>query len=141
MVSQPALRITRLLGLRKGSFASRYMQLFASFAISCAVHQFQMFNVTRKDMGEFSFFMSQPIAILAEDIAQWWWQRVRGPSSERLGTLVGYLWVVVWFSFSLPYYVKGFRDAGITRDFVFGSVPYDVGSTLAVKISGSCLPT
>lgn len=73
IVSQPAIRITRLLKLRKGGFASRYMQLWISFGASCLIHQFQMFNVTRKAMGESVFFMSQPLAIMFEDFVQGIW--------------------------------------------------------------------
>lgn len=32
-----------------------------------------MFNVARKDMGNFAFFMSQPVAIATEDLVQWIW--------------------------------------------------------------------
>jgi hypothetical protein len=100
-----------------------------------------MFNVTRKDMGEFAFFMSQPVAILVEDITHWGWKRLGNPRIQQLGTLVGYLWVFLWFSFSLPYYVRGFRDANIARDAALGSRPYDVGSAIGAKILASWLDT
>jgi hypothetical protein len=140
LVSQPALRIARALGLRKGSLASRYTQLYISFGISCLVHQYQMFNVTRRGMGEFIFFMSQPIAISVEDLVQWVWRLYikKTPTDRRWGTLfstsVGYCWVFLWFSFSLPIYVKGCRDAGIVRDAIFGNRLFDFGVWAASQV-------
>ncbi|KAH6613127.1 hypothetical protein C7974DRAFT_405197 [Boeremia exigua] len=133
MVSQPALRITRALGLQKGTIASALSQLFLSFGISCIVHQYQMFNVTRRDMGEFAFFMSQPVAISLEGVGKWLWDRHGTPrsSTARLSTLLGYTWVFLWFSLSLPIYLKGSRDAGIVRDLFFGTTLFDMGGSLA----------
>ncbi|KAF2095138.1 hypothetical protein NA57DRAFT_79623 [Rhizodiscina lignyota] len=127
MVQQPAVRIAHILRLRKGSVGSRYTQLYASFAISCLFHQFEMFNVTRKDMGEFAFFMSQPVAITAEDIVQWAWRKWQGQNQSkarvRFGKAVGYIWVFLWFSYSLPIYIKGLRDADIIRDALLEAWP------------------
>lgn len=138
LVSQPARRIAQQLRLRRGGIASRTAQLSVSFALSCLVHQFQMFNVTRRDMGEFVFFMSQPLAICAEELVRRTWQGQPGRGEvtvrerqRQLGVALGYLWVVLWFSFSLPIYVKGCRDAGIIRDAVFGTALFNFGSFLA----------
>lgn len=131
MVSQPAMRITRFLGLRKGSVASRLLQLYISFGISCLLHQYQMFNVTRKDMGEFAFFMSQPVAITFEVIVLSIWRKsTKEKEQSRLSTIVGYVWVAAWMSWTLPWYVKGFRDAGITTDAIFGGAPMEIGGLL-----------
>jgi len=137
MVSQPAARIVRLLGLRKGSLASGLIQLYVPFAISCLVHECQMFMVTRRDMGELVFFMSQPVAITIEGIVQWMAVQVRyrGAGHDNIGPALaryaGYMWVVLWFSFSLPTYVKGCRDAGIVHDAIFGDRPFEAGFRLA----------
>ena len=139
MVSQPAARIVRLLGLRKGSLASGLLQLYVSFAISCLVHEFQMFMVKRRDMGELVFFMSQPVAITIESVVQRMAvqapARYRGAGRDDIGPALarhaGYIWVVLWFSFSLPTYVKGCRDAGIVHDAIFGYRPFEAGVRLA----------
>ena len=97
--------------------------------------------VTRRDMGELTFFMSQPAAIAVESLVQWGFSRVRsrtaGPDNNQpaLSMHAGYIWVVFWFSVSLPVYVKGCRDAGIIRDAIFGSRPFDAGVRLADWIS------
>ncbi|KAJ8110786.1 hypothetical protein OPT61_g6458 [Boeremia exigua] len=134
MVSQPALRITRMLGLQKGTRASAVSQLFIAFFVSCLVHQYQMFNVTRRDMGEFAFFMSQPVAICFESGVMWLWHRHVKADDERiaaLGRICGYAWVFLWFSITLPIYLKGSRDAGIVRDALVGNVPFEFGAHLA----------
>ncbi|KAJ4993156.1 tat pathway signal sequence [Stagonosporopsis vannaccii] len=133
MVSQPARRITRALGLRKGSLASGLSQLYLSFGVSCIVHQYQMFNVTRRDMGEFAFFMSQPVVITLEGAVMRLWMRYVRPSYgvSQFETVSGYAWVFLWFSFSLPIYLKGMRDAGIVRDAFLGTRPFELGVSLA----------
>lgn len=133
MTSQPAVRIARSLGLQRGSLTSRYLQLYISFGISCLYHEFEMFSVTRTDMGEFAFFMSQPVAITLEDLVQWLWQKATREEQRReltrLATMFGYSWVILWFSYSLPFYLKGLRDADIIRDAILGSRPFDFGES------------
>lgn len=95
-----------------------------------------MFNVTRRDMGEFVFFMSQAAAITAEDLVQWLWKRYSSSHKDeildaRSRSRLGYAWVFIWFSISLPVYVKGCRDAGIVQDVVLESRPFDLGVELA----------
>jgi hypothetical protein len=128
LLSQPSMRIVRLLRLRKGSLASSYGQLFISFGISCLFHQAQMFNVTRRDMVELNFFMSQPFAIVAEDLVHWVWKNVHGPTnSGRLEKAVGYAWTFAWFSFSLRLYVSGLVEARVMKDWLFGYSPSQTG--------------
>ena len=136
MLSQPATRITRALDLRKGSLASRYMQLYLTFGLSCLFHQYQIFNVTRNDMGEFAFFMSQPLAITAEDFVQWAWRKVRGRERDdrRFNEAVGKLWTVIWFSGCLSQYVRGILDAGVVKDWALGSDPLIVGASLTPHV-------
>ncbi|KAI9698089.1 MAG: hypothetical protein M1820_007597 [Bogoriella megaspora] len=139
MVSQPAIRTTRFLGLRKGSVASRYTQLYLSFAISCLYHEFEIFSVTRRDMGEFAFFLSQPVAITAEDIVQWIWRKLQpdqepSPTSVACAKMIGYSWVFAWFSWSLPIYLKGLRDADIIRDAILGSRPFEAMHDMGLQI-------
>jgi hypothetical protein len=89
-----------------------------------------MFNVTRTDMGEFAFFMSQPIAITLEDTVQWVWRRARGKrgeSMERVEKAVGSVWTLVWFSFTLHWYIRGLVEAEVISDWLFGYDPLLVG--------------
>lgn len=127
LLSQPSTRVVRLLGLRKGGVASSYSQLFLSFGISCFFHQVQMFNVTRRDMGELVFFMWQPVAIVAEDIVFALCNRAQVWSTlPRLRRVFAYAWTFAWFSFSLPFYVNGLVGSGVIKDWIFGYSPLRV---------------
>jgi|SRR5690242_5829864 len=137
MVSQPARRIARALGLRKGSLASGLSQLYLAFGVSCIVHQYQMFNVRRQDVGEFAFFMSQPVAITLEGVVMRLWMRYIRPRYQfsKVEAMLGYTWVFLWFSCTLPIYLKGMRDAGIVRDAFVGTGPFDFGISLGATKS------
>jgi hypothetical protein len=98
-----------------------------------------MFNVTRKDMGELSFFMSQALAITIEDFVQWAWGLWQGNNQNepqgRVEKRVGYIWVVLWFSYSLKTYIKALRDAEIIRDALLNEGPFQMGSSLGIELS------
>lgn len=82
--------------------------------------------------------MSQPFAITAEDFVQWIWLKCMGPSrsnsNDRFDKLVGYIWVILWFSYSLPPYVKGIRDADIIRDVLSETYPFDIGFSIGLAL-------
>ena len=88
-----------------------------------------MFNVTRKDMGELAFFMSQPLAIITEDLTCWVWRRTRVyGENRRLERLVGYIWTLLCFSLSLQLYIGGLVEARIMKDWLLGYSPLRAGS-------------
>lgn len=90
-----------------------------------------MFNVTRKDMGELAFFMSQPLAIVAEDLVVWIWKQIGLAGKDpRLERLVGYIWTFAWFSFNLELYVGGLVQARVMKDWFFAYGPLDIGREL-----------
>jgi len=53
------------------------------------------------DLGDMKFFIIQAIAIMAEDHITLFGRRVLGLKENRFWKLVGFCWVVVWFSYSL----------------------------------------
>ena len=88
-------------------------------------------------MGEFAFFMSQPVAMTVEDFVQWIWRKARGGSSqdwERFEKAVGALWTMIWFSFSLHLYIRGLVEAEVIRDWLMGYDPLVVGASLSPHI-------
>jgi hypothetical protein len=131
MVQQPGIRLARLLGFRKGSLASSYLQLYVAFTMSCIYHEANIFHAVRRDIGEFVFFMPQPLAITAEDFVQWCYRQITGRNKDdeltTFARLCGYLWVFIWFSYSLPPFVKGLRGARIIGDAIVQIWPFDVG--------------
>ncbi len=70
MCSSPGIWLSRdVLGLRKGSFASKYVQLFVAFGISGWIHGVAGMFVNRAfdDDGAFMCFLGQAAIIMLED--------------------------------------------------------------------------
>lgn len=65
--------VNQICGFRKGSFASRYSQIWVAFAVSAAMHHAGARMGCFKDGGllQAAYFMIQPVAFMAEDFAMW----------------------------------------------------------------------
>ena len=115
-VRQPAIRLARFLGLRRGTLSSKYTQLYVAFFLSTLLHQWSIFNTARADVGEFRFFMSQAVIITLEDFLQHCWRGISGRKrSDELGGFersVGYVWTFGWMCWCLPPLMLGFIEAG-----------------------------
>ena len=108
------MRLSRLIGVRKGTTGSSYIQLYTAFTISMLLHKWCMFNAIHGEAGEFRFFMAQPLAITFEDFVQWCWRK--SGYSERhpqFAQCMGYIWAFAWFSYCLPSFVQAQRTVGI----------------------------
>ncbi|OTA92441.1 hypothetical protein M434DRAFT_31826 [Hypoxylon sp. CO27-5] len=100
----------RFLGMKKGSTPYSYVHLWTAFAISGAFHAGSMLilpspvNITlsERTVGILLYFLWQALAITLEDFVQWTWRQVFGPKTPGWSTVVGYVWVVCSFWFSLP---------------------------------------
>ncbi|KAI0847196.1 hypothetical protein F5Y00DRAFT_271315 [Daldinia vernicosa] len=116
-VQQPGIRLARLLGFKKGSIPSRYIQLYLAFYISFCIHWWQQYVITRGDKGEFAFFMMQPLVITLEDSVQWVWRNAINPKRKQdllwFEIAVGYAWTFTAFAFTLTPFVKGMVATGI----------------------------
>ncbi|KAI0095915.1 hypothetical protein F4814DRAFT_435407 [Daldinia grandis] len=116
-VQQPGIRLARLLGFKKGSIPSRYIQLYLGFYISFSIHWWQQYVITRGDKGEFAFFMIQPVVITIEDFAQWVWRNTITPKRKQdllwFELAIGYVWTFTAFAFTLTPFVKGMVATGI----------------------------
>ncbi|KAF3065262.1 hypothetical protein GL218_02728 [Daldinia childiae] len=116
-VQQPGIRLARLLGFKKGSIPSRYIQLYLAFYISFFIHWWQQYVITRGDKGEFAFFMIQPIVITLEDFVQWVWRNTINPKRKQdllwFELAIGYVWTFTAFAFTLTPFVKGMVATGI----------------------------
>jgi hypothetical protein len=126
--SQAGLALTRFLRLEKGSFASRYTQLWVAFVVSTLFHHLGAITAMFEDGGyhQACFFLIQPVAIMFEDSVIWYCARLGLRESSECSsswlqeddivvvlTLVvialtkgiGYLWVFAWFLWSLRFFV------------------------------------
>ena len=77
--------------------------------------------MAHRDVGELRFFMSQAVAITFEDIVIATVKRLGIQPAGWVGTVIGYLWVIVWLSYSLRDWVGGVAEAGI---WISSLLPY-----------------
>ncbi|OSX58091.1 hypothetical protein POSPLADRAFT_1061202 [Postia placenta MAD-698-R-SB12] len=99
----------RLLGLRQGSWASSYTQLYVGFAVSGLIHCGGDIMVSPKLFGvSFPFFIAQAVAISLEDavigVAKRTGMQAQCPDS--LAHALEYVWVFVWLSVSTPWWMR-----------------------------------
>lgn len=111
----PALFLVRdVLHLRKGSFASRYLQLFLGFFISAIIHSTagMLCNRTFFDDWAFATFMAQPVALSMEyHVINF--AKFCGLRQSPFWRLVGYLWVLGWIGFSFRFYMSALIVRGM----------------------------
>ncbi|KAF4554064.1 MBOAT-like protein 5 [Elsinoe fawcettii] len=97
--------LTTTIGLRKGSLASRYVQLFLTFYVSGLLHIVADLarGISWKDSGAISFFCTQAFGIMAEDAVQALLARGATQKEGRVGRKVfGYIWTALFLIWSTP---------------------------------------
>ena len=100
--------------LAKGTFASKYLQLFVGFLVSGAIHSgAAMANArTFRDNGEMNFFIAQAVIILIEDHVIDFGRKL-GVQDSRTLRILGYLWTIMWFGYSLRPWASGGVSKGL----------------------------
>ncbi|KAH3910271.1 hypothetical protein HBH56_149490 [Parastagonospora nodorum] len=127
--SAPGIFIARdVLRLRRGSFASKYFQLFIGFGISAIVHGCASMFVHRslEDDGAFACFIGQAAIIMVEDHVIDFGKRL-GFKDSIFWRLVGFAWTVFAIGASFTGWTSCVVDHGMwfhdrTRD-IFGVGP------------------
>lgn len=113
--SAPGIFLARdVLQLRRGSFASKYLQLFVAFFISAAIHggAAMLSHRSLDDDNSFAVFMAQAIAILVEDHVIDL-GRYLGFHETWIWKDVGYIWTVLWIGLSFAPYTSAMLGHGI----------------------------
>ena len=106
--SAPGIWLTRdVLRLRKGSFASKYVQLFTGFAISGFIHGAASMLVSRSfnDDGTLKCFLGQAALIMLEDHVIDLGKNL-GLKDSRFWRGVGFLWTVLAIGWSVEPWVR-----------------------------------
>ena len=100
--------------LAKGTFASKYLQLFVGFLVSGIAHSgAAMANArTFRDNGEISFFIAQAVIILIEDHIIDFGRKL-GVQDSRTLRILGHLWTIMWFGYSLRPWASGMVGKGL----------------------------
>ncbi|RXW19039.1 hypothetical protein EST38_g6808 [Candolleomyces aberdarensis] len=107
-----------VLGIPKGRFRS-YFSLYVAFFISGLIHYFGDYKIIQNwSGGSLIYFTLQAVAITFEDGVVGLVRRSGVKVPPVLAKLVGYLWVVAWFSFAIPIWMEPHVKAGITSNDV-----------------------
>jgi len=61
--------LTKLVPLKKGTFASRYSQLYLAFIASALLHHYPLLRSGAGNYSTLTYFLIQPLAITCEDLA------------------------------------------------------------------------
>ncbi|KAF1984761.1 hypothetical protein K402DRAFT_335851 [Aulographum hederae CBS 113979] len=122
--------VKTLLQLRPGTFLSRYSQLFLGFAVSGFMHAMAAIYTAGYECGEMRFFLSQALAIMVEDHVIEFGKYLglgtgKGRWERRIWAVVGWVWTVAWFSWSLRDWIgrnvaEGSWEHGQVKDFGVG---------------------
>ena len=85
--------------------------------------------------------MSQPVIITIEDSVQWCWRQVSDGKTDRplsgYEKLIGWLWTFVWFSYSLPPFVKWLVSAEVVAGGWPDTVTVGLGREHAARLLAS----
>ncbi|KAH7556534.1 hypothetical protein J3E72DRAFT_383847 [Bipolaris maydis] len=115
MCTAPAIWLTRdVFGFPKGSFGSRFVQLFVTFANSAIIHSgaAMLVNKAWSDDGGFVFFISQAVIILVEDHLITLGKKM-GFRDNWMWRMVGLVWVVIMVGWTAEYWVRRHISYGI----------------------------
>ncbi|KAH6718771.1 membrane bound O-acyl transferase family-domain-containing protein [Leptodontidium sp. MPI-SDFR-AT-0119] len=116
-------RITKqLFGLKKGSFASRYSQIWIAFLISTSTHHTGAVIGMFEDGGfwQMVYFMIQPVGIMLEDFVVHVGRKM-GWRESVWSKRVGFVWVFVWFSWSLRF-MAAYQPYSWTESYLLPSL-------------------
>ena len=87
-----------------------------AFFVSALIHELGALNISRRDLGELRFFLSQAVAITFEDIVIAAAKKLSYRDGRWVGRVVGYFWVFAWLSYSLRGWVGGGVMGGLWVD-------------------------
>ena len=94
-----------VLKIPRATILSRYTRLFLAFLISGLIHHSSdlAMGIPRAEAGSLVFFLVQPMGIMLEDAMQALNRRsATSRSFAKVWRIVGYLWVVVFLTWSTP---------------------------------------
>lgn len=129
--------------LPKTPLFSRYFKLYTAFFISALIHfsgDCMMLQSSTAAVGALRFFCSQALIITFETALALLASRLGLSTASWWTRALGYVWVIGWFSCSLPWWIEphvrvGFVDSG-RYDSVIGSLAHRALSILQHGTTG-----
>ncbi|KAF2190399.1 hypothetical protein K469DRAFT_623462 [Zopfia rhizophila CBS 207.26] len=113
--STPGIFLVRdVLRLRKGSFASKYLQLFVGFFVSAIIHggASMLCNRSFEMNHEFAFFIAQAVIIMIEDHTIDFGRYI-GLRDSIGWRLIGHVWCIAWVGLSSAPYSSAMISHGL----------------------------
>ncbi|KAJ4340592.1 hypothetical protein N0V95_007467, partial [Ascochyta clinopodiicola] len=113
--SSPAIFVVRdVLHLRKGSFASKYLQLFIGFGVSGLVHggASMLYHGSFEDDGAMKVFLGQAVIIFFEDHLIAFGKRL-GFKDSLFWRLVGFVWTILAVGASMESWTGSLLNYGL----------------------------
>lgn len=112
----PQRLVRDVLGWRKGSFLSKYTQLYGAFFVSALLHWSMAYAAMSSPLpygcGEFRYFLLQAVAIMAEDHIILLGKKC-GASENRTWRIIGRMWVLAWLGWSMQDWVNRLIENGM----------------------------
>ncbi|KIY68787.1 hypothetical protein CYLTODRAFT_443134 [Cylindrobasidium torrendii FP15055 ss-10] len=108
--SAPGIGLVRVLRIPRGTNASAYTQLYSAFILSGLLHVSADYAVADKWVrNSMVFFILQAVGITLEDVVTHYLWKIELSSrwkggAQRLGWMMGYIWVSLWFIYTLPFW-------------------------------------
>ncbi|KIM36143.1 hypothetical protein M413DRAFT_449348 [Hebeloma cylindrosporum] len=115
VLTSPGQKLRQYLSIPKGSWLSSYTLLYTSFFLSALIHHTADYMMLGRYGGALKFFLSQAFFITIEDSIIALGGRI-GFTESFPWRILGYLWVQLWFAYSLPWWIQPEIAAGMMRD-------------------------
>ncbi|KAF9459745.1 membrane bound O-acyl transferase family-domain-containing protein [Collybia nuda] len=108
--------LARCLQLPSGSNSSSYVQLYTAFLISGIIH------TNPSDARPLYFFIYQALAITFEDAIIALVAKMGFSSPTKAQKILGYIWVLCWFTYSIPEWTDSLITCGLLETFDVGII-------------------
>lgn len=138
----PGRKLAEMIGVAPKSLIAASIQIYVAFFVSALMHSLGDYMVGRDYVGiSFRFFCLQPFAITFEELVKITALRLglknklskpstlpaRGSTSANASAtvkrVVGYMWVVWWFTTTAPFLIDPAMQAGFHRELIFPRSP------------------
>lgn len=118
--------LSRKLNLTPRSQITKLFKFGVGFSISGFIHfagDFMIFH--SQEGGSIVFFVLQPFAIGFEEMITEVWRALGFTLPPRISRMLGYVWVTIWFAYTLPIMVEpllrvGFFESGPSFSVILG---------------------
>jgi len=118
---------SRKLKLPDRSKRASFLRLFVAFFLSGCIHfagDYMSFHRWNHG-GSFIFFMIQPFAIVFEEVIIFLSRKWKFHMPRGITRLVGYVWVCLWFWYTVPIFLEpllraGFFESGPSFSLILG---------------------